>query len=61
MLDIWVKLDSGELVDKAFPGSELIYNMLMKLQDPELVFKFSEPMLKKDPILGVKVRAFLLD
>ncbi len=52
---MWVKLDTGELTDPAFPGSFIIVDFLDSINDPELILKYMSALVEKDEKLAVAV------
>ena len=45
----------GELMDAEFPGVHLIIDLLSKLEDKELIWKYSECLFRRDPTKAVRV------
>ncbi|KAI8897077.1 CNH domain-containing protein [Globomyces pollinis-pini] len=54
-LDLWIKLASGDLTDPEFLGFSLIIDYLIELSDKELVLRYSNWVLRRDPTKGVKI------
>jgi hypothetical protein len=55
VLDIWVKLVTGELVDSEFPGIQTMVDYLKQLPDKELVLKYAASVLTRDAGRGVQI------
>jgi hypothetical protein len=55
LLDIWVRLASGELLDPAFEGIPVMVKYLNALHDKELVLKFGSWILRRDPTRGIQI------
>ncbi|KAJ8299668.1 hypothetical protein KUTeg_023728 [Tegillarca granosa] len=53
-LHIWTRLVNGEIKDEAFPGLQFVIEYLSNLTDHELVWKYVDWILEKDPENGVK-------
>ncbi|XP_022096424.1 transforming growth factor-beta receptor-associated protein 1-like [Acanthaster planci] len=54
-LNIWARLCDGEIKDESFPGLEFVVDFLSRLSDHELVWRYVDWALQKDPELGVKI------
>ncbi|PIK62386.1 hypothetical protein BSL78_00705 [Apostichopus japonicus] len=54
-MNIWMRIQDQELVDSSFPGLDFIVEFLAKLSDHELVWRYVEWCLQKDPELTVKI------
>ena len=54
-LELWVKLDAGQLVDHAFPGSSLIVDYLNSVSDANTILKYISSVLEKDHELALTV------
>nr|KAJ3420128.1 transforming growth factor, beta receptor associated protein 1 [Polyrhizophydium stewartii] len=55
VLDLWIQLASGELADPDFVGMPLIVDLLVEISDPDLIWRYAEWVLRRDPIRGVKI------
>ncbi|KAL5007714.1 hypothetical protein ScPMuIL_016520 [Solemya velum] len=54
-LIIWTRLADGHYKDEAFPGLEFVVEYLANLNDHELVWKYVDWALEKDPELAVQI------
>ncbi len=61
-LEVWRRLDDGELRDISYPGSGYVVSFLATLEAADLVFAHADWLLKKGvnvrvwPVLGVFCR-----
>jgi vacuolar protein sorting-associated protein 3 len=54
-LELWVKMVTAELVDPDFPGLSYMVGYLTNLKDPDLVWRYADYILRRDPLNGIKV------
>lgn len=54
-LGIWQKLANGDITDESFPGLPFFIDYLSNLSDHELVWKYVDWVLSKDPEAGVQI------
>ncbi|KAJ3297411.1 hypothetical protein HDU79_003758 [Rhizoclosmatium sp. JEL0117] len=55
VLEIWMRLLSGEYEDEEFEGSEMVAEYLSKVNDESVFLEYAKRLLVIDPVLGVKV------
>lgn len=54
-LDVWIQIESEELTDSDFPGLSLIIDTLLKSSDSDVIFKYAEYVLSKEPRTGLQL------
>lgn len=54
-MNIWMRIEDKELEDDSYPGLYFIVEFLSQLSDHELVWRYVEWCLLKDPVLTVKI------
>ncbi|KAK6096437.1 hypothetical protein MT418_003272 [Batrachochytrium dendrobatidis] len=54
-LDLWIRISSGEVMDPDFIGIPLIVELLVELNDTNLIWRYAEWVLRRDPVRGVKI------
>ncbi|XP_072162816.1 transforming growth factor-beta receptor-associated protein 1-like [Diadema setosum] len=52
---IWARLVDGDIVDNTFPGKDFVIDFLSGLMDHELVWRYVDWAMKKDPELAAKI------
>ncbi|KAI8808400.1 CNH domain-containing protein [Cladochytrium replicatum] len=55
VLEIWMKIASGELEDPDFPGDSIFAHYLREIRDKSVVLKYADWVLQKDPTVGVQI------
>eukprot|EP00842_Homolaphlyctis_polyrhiza_P005236 jgi/Hompol1/5713/HPOL_002420-RA len=54
-IDLWIQIASGELVDVNFTGIQAIVDLLTEMQDEDLVLRYAEWVISRDPQRGVMI------
>lgn len=54
-LEIWRRISCGEIIDKDFPGLGFVIDYLISLNDAQLVWKYADHIMRRDPINGMKI------
>lgn len=55
VLNIWVRICQGQIIEPLFPGVDKIVEYLIELQDKQIILKYSIWVLSRVPVKGIKI------